>query len=251
MGVLDDVQTFVREAKRATTLDELRTLLGDASAELGFSYFALSHHVCVVTDDLVQFGNYPESWIERLLNQGYLLIDPAVKACQNTVAGFCWSEIPELITLSPDQKRILEECQVAGFGEGFTVPLHLPGEFAASCSFVTRRGQKVNQAITPAAHFIGCFAFEAVRRLRRKSDPGPSPDCNSVPLLSGRQLDCIVLAARGKSATDSGVLLGISKDTVHQHLETAKRRYGVATRSQLIVRVLFDCRLTFSDVLSR
>jgi len=40
-----------------------------------------------------------------------------------------------------------------------------------------------------------------------------------------------VLAAQGKSDTDAGVLLGISNQTVHQHIETAKRRYGVATRT--------------------
>jgi LuxR family quorum-sensing system transcriptional regulator CciR len=36
---------------------------------------------------------------------------------------------------------------------------------------------------------------------------------------------------------------------VHQHLEAAKRRYDVASRTQLVVRALFDSQITFADVL--
>ena len=252
LGPLDGVQAFVREANRTGSLSDLENLLGAAAAEMGFHYFALGHHVSVLTGDLVQMGNYPEAWLERIFYHGYLSIDPALMAARHTVLGFSWTDIPNFITLSAQQRQILDESRVAGFGEGFTVPIHLPGECAASCTFVTRYGESMNPLITPSAHYIGCFAFEAARRLRRRAkvanDAGDAH--KRVPPLSGRQLDCIVLAARGKSAVDSGVLLGISADTVHQHLETAKRRYGVATRTQLIVRALFDSQLTFRDVIS-
>jgi LuxR family quorum-sensing system transcriptional regulator CciR len=68
--------------------------------------------------------------------------------------------------------------------------------------------------------------------------------------LSPRQLDCVILAGRGKSDRDVGQLLGISGQTVHQHMEEAKRRYGVATRQQLIVRALFDSQITFADLMN-
>ena len=68
--------------------------------------------------------------------------------------------------------------------------------------------------------------------------------------LSPRQLDCVILAGRGKSDRDVGQLLGISGQTVHQHIEEAKRRYHVATRQQLIVRALFDSQITFADLMN-
>jgi len=253
VGQFGDVQAFVSEAGRAASLSELENLLGTAASGLGFHYFALGHHVSVLSGDLVQLGNYPESWLERIFYHGYLSIDPALMAARHTVLGFSWTDIPNFITLSAAQKRIIEESRIAGFGEGFTVPIHLPGECAASCTFVTRYGQSFDPGVAPAAHYIGCFAFEAARRLRHKTIAARQShaDRKQAPQLSGRQLDCIVLAARGKSATDSGALLGISPDTVHQHIETAKRRYGVATRTQLVVRALFDSQLTFRDVISR
>ena len=53
----------------------------------------------------------------------------------------------------------------------------------------------------------------------------------------------------GKSDWEIGKLLGISESTVHKHIEDAKRRFGVSTRIQLVVRSLADARLNFSDIL--
>ena len=44
--------------------------------------------------------------------------------------------------------------------------------------------------------------------------------------------------------------LGISDQTVHQHMEAAKRKYEVATRMQLVVRALFDSQLAFADLVN-
>jgi LuxR family quorum-sensing system transcriptional regulator CciR len=130
------------------------------------------------------------------------------------------------------------------------VPIHLPGECAGSCNFVAVPGKNIPSSTLPAAQYAGCLAFEAARRLVRTGNKHEGADPKqSAPHLSSRQLDCLVLAAQGKSDTDTGQLLGISGQTVHQHIEAAKRRYGVATRAQLIVHALFHSQLAFEDVL--
>ena len=75
----------------------------------------------------------------------------------------------------------------------------------------------------------------------------PSP---AQPKLTPRQFDCVVLAGRGKSDRDVAQILGISDQTVHQHIEDAKRRFNVATRMQLVVRALFDNHLAFVDLMN-
>ncbi len=250
MGQLRDVQLFIRKANEAQDLPDLSHLLDDMSRSLGFRYYALGHHVRVLSGDLLQIANYPHSWTERFATLGYLSDDPAVTACQKAIVGFLWSDMHRLITLSERQKTILTESRHAGLGEGFTVPIHLPGECEGSCNFVATAGKSVSTAALPVAQYVGCFAFEAARRLAlnapRRIAGSQTP---GIPHLSSRQLDCIVLAARGKSDTDAGQLLGISNQTVHQHIETAKRRYGVATRTQLVVHALFDSQLIFEDIL--
>ena len=67
---------------------------------------------------------------------------------------------------------------------------------------------------------------------------------DSIPVLSPRQLECLTWAEEGKSARDTGHILGISQRTVEKHLEQAYEVLGVRTRIQAVVRArqlgLFD-----------
>jgi len=148
--------------------------------------------------------------------------------------------------MTPRQVEILNAAITCGLAEGFTVPINVPGEFIGSCSFGLATGGELPRQALPAAQYVGCFAFEAARRIKRLDRP-----CETDPQrrLTQRQLDCLVLAAQGKSDWHIAQLLGIASDTVHQHIETAKRRYGVASRTQLVVRALFDSQITFADIL--
>ncbi|PZQ62231.1 MAG: hypothetical protein DI570_11700 [Phenylobacterium zucineum] len=56
------------------------------------------------------------------------------------------------------------------------------------------------------------------------------------PTLSPRQLECLAWAEAGKSARDTGQILGISQRTVEKHLEQAYEVLGVRTRIQAVVR---------------
>jgi LuxR family quorum-sensing system transcriptional regulator CciR len=146
------------------------------------------------------------------------------------------------------QTEILQSAFDCGLAEGFTVPLNVPGEFLGSCSFGLAPGREVPRETLPAVQYVGCFAFEAARRIQSKFQTRQLVD-ESGRKLTQRQFDCLILAAQGKSDWDIGQLLGIAGDTVHQHLEAAKRRYGVASRTQLVVRALFDSQITFADIM--
>ena len=76
------------------------------------------------------------------------------------------------------------------------------------------------------AQYLGCFAFQAARRLIEMHAAVKPAIEEAQQRLSPRQLDCVILAGRGKSDRDVGQLLGISGQTVHQHMEEAKRRYS-------------------------
>lgn len=55
-------------------------------------------------------------------------------------------------------------------------------------------------------------------------------------LLSRRQLECLSWVQEGKSARDTGQILGISQRTVEVHLAKACETLGVRTRIQAVVR---------------
>lgn len=54
--------------------------------------------------------------------------------------------------------------------------------------------------------------------------------------LGQREVETLTWAARGKSSTEIGEILGLSKRTVDFHIERARSKLGVATRVQAVMK---------------
>lgn len=241
------VDAFVRDVRNLKTEDELAQAIGEVASDLGFRFFALTHHVDVrKSSEAVRLHNYPSGWAEWFDDQNLGGADPVHRASNLTSVGFAWSSLGELIALTPDDRKILDLARREGIGDGFTVPAHVPGEAHGSCSFATERGKPFRDDHLPLAQLVGAFAFESarcIRRLREQSLP--------LPRLTERQRECVVWAARGKSDWEISQILGVSHETVIQHLKQARERYGVGKRTLLAVHALFDGTIGFLDVLRR
>ena len=242
------IDAFVRDVSGVVSEAELASLLEEISADMGFHYFALTHHVDILRapQPAIRLHNYPSQWVEYFDEQKLGPSDPVHRASHLTSVGFTWSRLPQMIHLTPRDRMVLEQAGSNGIGDGFTVPAHVPGESNGSCSFATRTGQPVLAQHLPIAQLVGAFAFEAARRVWRMR-AGPSP----APQLTDRQRDCVVWAARGKSDWEIAQILGISHETVTQHLKQARERYGVTKRTMLAVSTLFDGTISFIDILKR
>nr|WP_310524332.1 LuxR family transcriptional regulator [Polymorphobacter sp.] len=250
MGQFAEVQQFVRTVRSAATLNDVTQVLSAATRAFDFDYFALIQRVNArLSIGPVKLSDYPAEWIELLSATDYYVHDPVLVVCGKSVAPFAWDAIPDMITMSKHQKTYMANARAAGLDRGYTVPIHVPGAASGLCSFVTTKGRDLPLASLPAAQYLACFAFESARRLVAQQPPTGS-EAEPVPRLTQRQLDCVVLAARGKSNWVVGKLLGLSPDTVHKYLESAKRRYGVSSRTELVVRALYDGQLSFNDIIN-
>lgn len=241
------VQDFVTDAAKVDAMADLRTLIEGAVHRLGFDFFAIVHHVCFgrPAGEHVRLTNYPLEWV------GYVrelpkLTDPVVRAAERMSSGFKWDQLGSLLSMTAAEADYMRKAAAHGICQGYTVPNHVPGETFGSCSFATPDGPDFPDASISAAQALGSFAFEAARKLVRQR-PGeiylqPAP-------LSDRQRECLLFVARGKSDSVIADLLAIRPKTVNEHIEAAKRRYSVATRSQLLVRALFRSEICFSEVI--
>jgi len=248
-GGLERVREFVDAAKAAGSMTALREMVGDVSGELGFDHFAIVHHVRFgrPTVGSVRLTNYPAEWI-ALIRQRDNFRDPVLRAAERASTGFRWDAVGGIVGLTEQDRAILKQAERHGLGDGFTVPNHVPGEAFGSCHFAVRKGNNFPDQSAPAAQAIGCFAFEAARRLNRDGAEPSSRYLEPAP-LTDRQRECLIFAAKGKSDTVIAQLLDLRPKTVNEHIEAAKRRYCVATRSQLMVRALFRSEIMFSEVI--
>lgn len=56
--------------------------------------------------------------------------------------------------------------------------------------------------------------------------------------LSPREFQCLEWSARGKTAWEISVILGISRRTVAYHLDNAKRKLGVHSIAEAVARLV-------------
>ena len=244
--MFDRVEEFVREVRELASEDELAEAIGAVTRDLGFRYFALAHHADVRrSSSAIRIHNYPAGWAEWFDAQDLGAIDPVRRASNLTNVGFAWSKLPDMLALTPKDRRVLDLARREGIGDGFTVPAHIPGEAHGSCSFACPAGERICAEHLPLLQLVGTYAFETARRLqRRRLAQGPVQ-------LTDRQRECVMWAARGKSDWEIAKVLGVSEATVGEHLRNAYERYGVGKRTLVAVHALFDGTIGFLDVLRR
>lgn len=250
------VDTFNKTARNLTRPDELHQLLEAVTLELGFDFYALLHHVDLTPYSaslrhmqdgaLVALTTYPEAWVADYVETRIVENDPVLLASHKTAVGFAWDDIPDLIPVSQEHREIRARTERAGIGAGFTVPANLPGEANGSCNFAMRTGRALPIRNLQTAQLIGSFAFQAARTMVTRARRGALPP---VVRLTERQLDCVRLAARGKTDPEIAIILGVREGTVRRHFEDARMRYGVGTRVQVIMRAMFEGQIGLVDAL--
>jgi LuxR family quorum-sensing system transcriptional regulator CciR len=248
-GMFERVGAFVDEVNSVRTQAELGSVLADVTKELGFTYFALSHHVDLRSSSgrAFRIHNYPDKWERYYDGEQLGRTDPVHRACQITAVGFAWSQLPRMIPLTRRDHRMLEAAAKQGLGQGYTVPAHVPGEVNGSCSFATARGRALRPEHLATAQLVGAFAFEVARGLLKREQ---QKLCDPAR-VSDRERDCLIWVARGKSDSEIAMILGISPETVHQYVKHARSNYDAVSRSQLVAQALFSGTISFMDIFKR
>jgi len=241
-----EIEWFLGAIALAGNIDALAMLLGEMTARMGFGHYALTHHANPLDRPraMIRVHNYPEAWVDYFDRHRLGLSDPVHRASHHMVAGFRWNVVPDLIEMTPGDHRLFDLAHDHGLADGFTVPANIIGEATGSCSFATGPGCDFPDDAIHWAQLAGVGAFEAARRIWRTRSGPPPPR----PQLTDRQRDCLIWAARGKTAWESSRILGISEETVVRHLKQARERYGVEKQTSLLIRALFDGIISFSDI---
>lgn len=231
------------ELSSATSQDRLFAVLAEASSRLGFRHFALAYERRGGgTPGSLLVHDYPASWARTYVDHDLGGADPVRRAGERSMTGFEWRDLAAYVPLTKRDLQMLDMGRQHGLAEGFTVPRHLPGEASGACSFVTGSGNMPAPATLSVAEILGAVALTAARRIVG----GVSP--RKRPTLSERQRECVLWTARGKTASEVGAILGISEETVIQHLKIARDRYDVHCRQMLLFCALFDGLIGFSDI---
>lgn len=237
-------EEFASDLVNVQTDDDLSHTLAGASERLGFDHFALSLELRSGFRQAqgLLVHDYPEEWARVYVGFDLAGQDPVRRACDKSFAGFSWGAIEQLIPLTRGDRQMLAVGRECGIGDGFTVPRHLPGLARGTCTFAVAPDRPLPHSRFAMAELVGTLALTCALGL------GAGAREPAVPVLSDRQRECLLWVARGKTAAETAIILGIGMETVVQHLKMARERYQVHCKQALIVAALFDGLIGFSDV---
>ena len=241
---LSVAEEFARELVEIETSERLEEVLKRTSRFLGFDHFALSLEACTSVEKPpeILIHDYPDAWAKVYINFDLGGMDPVRRACDKSFSGFTWENIEKLIPLTRGDRQMLSVGRECGIGDGYTVPRHLPGTASGTCSFVVRPEVSLPRQWLVVAELVGTMALTCALKISGMAATA------STPKLSDRQRECLLWTARGKTASETALILGISTETVIQHLKMARERYEVHCKQSLIVSALFDGLIGYRDV---
>ena len=247
MNQFEVAQGFIERCQAGEPVATLAQSFQRGTEALGFRHFACCSHVDPLKPPrrAVMLHSYPKEWAQLYSELEFYEIDPVFLHAGRTLVPFFWSARAFSDELSPPQQEMFHEAGRYGLTRGYTVPIHSVSgsrDFRASCSVVPD-SDSLEPAAYSAVQLMAFYLYEAASKDAEAKDPTPVQKS-----LSRRERQCLELAAQGKSDWVSSRILGLSERTVHNHVESAKRRLQVATRVQAIVHALAGRQISLGDV---
>ena len=198
-------------------------------------HWGFSHLACCSLGDGDKDGidvidiDYPQEWQQHYFDHNYVAIDPTVTRAAQARIPYRWDQLGEL---TPAQRRFFAEAGEAGLRHGITLPIHGPAGEVFIASVASGEDGIDHLRGLSVANILITQAYSVLVRLKNPGPPG------APVALTGRERECLIWSARGKSSWDIGVILNISENTVNFHLKNAMSKLKTSTRVLAIVKAI-------------
>ncbi|MFN0115721.1 MAG: autoinducer binding domain-containing protein [Paracoccaceae bacterium] len=223
---------FSGELQRAKTLDDLQKVITGLRDQCDIEH--LVYHSVSGSGDQYAALTYPQSWVERYIEEDYSRIDPVVHGCFTHFRPLDW----KTLDWTPKHVRsFLGEALDAGVGnQGLSVPIRGPsGQFAlftVSSRCADTRWERFKDENTTdlilVAHFINQKALELEE----------GTDFRNGARLSPREVDALSMLAMGMNRSQASQWLAISEHTFRVYVESARGKLGANNSTHAVARAI-------------
>jgi len=231
----DAFHALSERVERAVSMAELQDAVRAIVEPYGLRH-AVYHIMTLPGVDLenpVLAFTYDKSWVDHYLERNYASLDPVYVAGLRSVLPVEWER------LDRSSKRVRDffsESVDAGVGQsGLSVPVRGPHRDQALFTVTSDMGGRDWAAfksrhmrdIRMLAHYVHA-RYLAMVKLPHEH----------IPDLSPREIEVLTWAAVGKSADETGVILGLSARTVEAYLVSARYKLASITKAQAVAKAL-------------
>lgn len=220
----------LHEMRRSSSPADLDLITGTAFASIGLEWFSLARFFKAdrtPTTSVVQ-GKFEPNWSTRYVQENYASASLIARELLHRSEPYSWADVLGSRAEDGEQDRIFAEAREHGLRDGLFMPVRWTDRSYAAVVTAGRHTQLSDPLNRMMAEVISAHYAHECRRLV------VPPNAVSA-ILSPRQRDCLSWVRHGKSSTDIADLLGISAQTVEEHIAAASRKLGVRTRVQAAV----------------
>ncbi|AJY50076.1 autoinducer binding domain-containing protein [Halomonas sp. KO116] len=192
-----------------------------------FSYVHLDTHPEIINESMI-IGNYPKEWVEIYINKKLIKKDPVIKNTSVTTAPFFWNEAKNIAG-----NEIFNTSQKFGIHQGFTIPIHEPGNAFGSMHFASdNKNTSFKSLINDNINLLIAISFMA--NLNR-----PSKIQNKkIYHLTDREKECLFWVTKGKTYSEISIILGITERTIKFHTKNIIEKFDSVNIKQAITIAL-------------
>lgn len=230
MSLEKNAFNFGQSLTEAKTLDELQTLFDEFASQHGIEHYMFGQLAIPggVIKTVRLLGAFDSDWF-RFYEKNHLFInDPAVRLVKTLDRPYRWSWVRNTFDLTEAELDVFGHAERFGLTDGVFFPFHGAGGSLAG-------GSVAGPSFDPSDQEIVVLEFIVQQACRRAASILKLFDEPQTTNISKRQRECLNWAQYGKSNQEIGGILGISAHTVKEHIEAAKRVFGVNSRIEAIV----------------
>ncbi|MCP3441073.1 LuxR family transcriptional regulator [Bradyrhizobium sp. CCGUVB14] len=228
-------QKYIDLLSSAEYADAFAEAMAVTASELDLSCFAYLAMPRRAGEKPLVISTYPNNWVAHYVRSHYERLDPIITRSLNDTEPFQWGlDVPSR-PIAPAQRKFFDEASEFGIRLGFTVPIHDEDGSVAALTFAAdQRRPQFEKCIDLNAPVLQLMARCFHSHVRRKLVHELTMDGIR---LSPREIECLDWAAKGKSAWETGRILGISHNTAAHYLRSARDKLGVRKVVQAAVRL--------------
>lgn len=232
------LQSSLQSLSGATSAREIFAALNNAATAFRAQYFFFLYfdRRATVSSEVKSFDNAPRDWRESYINTGLFALDRAVEYAKHGV-------LPQTFYLEDGRFFGHGSVRIAlrklGIVSGVLAPVQgcngRCGYLALSWDDEHDPGAVQRDSLLPRTLHTGVHIFEAVDRIYTQREQAAKRTNN---VLSPRETEVLKWAAAGKTAWETGVILGVAERTVVFHLANAQHKLKANNKQQTVARAI-------------
>jgi len=220
----------IADMKQAQTARDLAATASGLFADIGLPFFAIARFFGADRTPAVSMiaGEFHPGWSGRYMRRDYVRHSAIAREMLQTRSPYSWEQVLRIRDVDAAQWRIKNEAKEIGLADGLFTPVRWSDGSYAAVVLGGPDPDLGDPLIRITAEIVSNYYSAESRRLADAGSAGTTA-------LTRRQRECLAWVRQGKSSSAIGEILGLSVQTVNEHLEDACRRLGVRTRVQAAV----------------